>query len=533
MYRLSLFGPFHITTVDGTDVTVSSKKARALLAFLACTPGKPRSREEILALLWSDREEAQGRGSLRQVLTGLRKDVGDDLLIIDRDSVALNTDLVELSPPNGDEFLAGFHLADPAFEDWLRDERLRLEDAAVNLTTTNVTAFAKPTVAVLPFENLSSDPDQGFLSDGITEDVATELSRFNDIVIQSPRSTFAFRSKDISAKEIGQKLNVDYVVEGSVRQVADRLRISANLTETATDTQIWAKRFDGDLNDVFAVQEDVALKISTNISDRIFDQSYLAASRLPPSDLTAQQCVLMGEWVSFHQYGAPEALAWFEKAVARDPNCARGYANLANWHSYHSNFVTPASDYVDLQAQVRSYGQKALDLDPLDAIIKAWVAGAYCYIGDHEQARALLEKAILANSNHVVTMLYAAMILAWQGETQRSLKWLDRYLENSGRTYTSDGEILFEVYYLAGRFDDAIAAIAAYPDKIPEITAEVAAAYAQAGRLEEAETLRKQFEETRPEGYTFQDHLPSILRLCAYEPERERWLEGYRKAGFV
>ena len=94
------------------------------------------------------------------------------------------------------------------------------------------------------------------------------------------------------------------------------------------------------------------------------------------------------------------------------------------------------------------------------------------------------------------------------------------------KTNISDGEILSEVSYLAGRFGDAIAAIADFPDKIPEITSEVAATYAQAGRMEEAQTLRVQFEETRPECDTFQDRLPSIMHLCAYEPERERWLKG-------
>lgn len=113
MFRLTLFGPFSLTDTAGADAPVASKKAKAMLAYLAQTAGKRRSREEILALLWSDRDEAQGRASLRQVLTGVRKEVGEDLLIIDRESVALNTDLIELTPPDGNEFLAGFLLPTP------------------------------------------------------------------------------------------------------------------------------------------------------------------------------------------------------------------------------------------------------------------------------------------------------------------------------------------------------------------------------------------------------------------------------------
>jgi DNA-binding SARP family transcriptional activator len=134
MLRLTLFGGFSAAGADGAEIPLKSQKAKALLAYLALPPGKSRSREEIMALLWSDRGEAQARASLRQVLTGLRRELGEGAtaaLKITDDAVSLDPDKVTVEPANtGEELLAGFHLHDPAFEEWLRDERLRLEDTA-------------------------------------------------------------------------------------------------------------------------------------------------------------------------------------------------------------------------------------------------------------------------------------------------------------------------------------------------------------------------------------------------------------------
>ncbi|MEM7075047.1 MAG: hypothetical protein AAF484_08170 [Pseudomonadota bacterium] len=531
MFRLKLFGPFMLTDSVGAEVPLASRKARALLAYLARSPGKQRSREEILALLWSDREDAQGRASLRQVLTGLRKEVDSNLLLIDRDSVALNADLVEINPASDDAFLAGFSLRDPAFEDWLRDERLRLAGVSKEQASSPRSEDNTPFIAVLPFQNLSNDPDQAFFSDGITEDIVTELSRFDDMIVISPRASFQFRDKSVSVRDIGTELGAHYIVEGSVRQAADRVRISASLTETETGAQLWAERFDRKLTNVFELQEDVALRVAATVTGRIFDHSYVIANRRPPTDLTAYQHLLKGEWIGWHQYGSPKALECFEKAVEIDPDFARAHALLANWHAY--SVFAPLTPFGPTQSRVREFAERAMDLDPYNVVNMMWVSGAYLYIGDHELARTLLEKAIRTNPNHFLVMLYAAMIYAWQGETQKSQDWLDHYSKVSSKHFPSDSEIFFEVYYLSGRFEEAIAAMSFYPDKVPEIAAELAAAHAQIGRMKEAEALRRKFEETMPTGYTFDAHAEAILRCCAREKERDLWRDGYRKAGFI
>ena len=182
MLRLSLYGGFFLTNSFGTDVPIKSRKAKALLAYLALKQGEMSNREEIMALLWSDRQEAQARASLRQVLTGLRKDLGDGPLLVDADTIALNPDQIMLDPSKDGEFMAGFRLADPAFEEWLRDERLRTEDKPFAIEPVNPEALDKYTLAVPPFVNLSGDPDQDYFSDGISEDIITELSCFPDFI---------------------------------------------------------------------------------------------------------------------------------------------------------------------------------------------------------------------------------------------------------------------------------------------------------------------------------------------------------------
>jgi DNA-binding SARP family transcriptional activator len=163
MLRLTIFGEFSVANASGAEIPVKSKKAKALLSFLALPPGKSRSREEIMALLWSDRADDQARASLRQVLSGLRKDLGEAALAalrITDDAVSLDPDrvMVENADPGG-ELLAGFHLHDPAFEEWLRDERLRLEEGtAPGEQAVPLALPDRPSIAVLPFTNLSDDP---------------------------------------------------------------------------------------------------------------------------------------------------------------------------------------------------------------------------------------------------------------------------------------------------------------------------------------------------------------------------------------
>jgi TolB-like protein len=241
MLRLNLFGRFRAEDSLGKEISIKSRKARALLAYLALPPGKPRSREQLATLLWSDRGDDQARGSLRQALSGLRRDLGDSLaeaLRIADDAVSLDPEhvVVESRSPR-DELLEGLHINDPAFEEWLRDERLRLEDLTVTEVVPRPLELPnKPSIAVLPFVNMSGEPDQDFFADGITEDIVTALSHISSLFVISRHSTEIYKGKAVDVRDVGQQQGVRYVLEGSVRKANQRIRVTAQLTSGRNDT---------------------------------------------------------------------------------------------------------------------------------------------------------------------------------------------------------------------------------------------------------------------------------------------------------
>lgn len=532
MLHLTLFGGVSVRDASGTDIPLTSRKAKGLLAFLASPPGTARSREEIAALLWSDRAEAQARASLRQVLSALRRDLGEDALLMDQNTVALNPESVTLTPPDGTPFLAGLTIRDPAFDDWLRDERLKWEgagDAAPTEDSAAVTEY--PSVAVLPFVNLTPDADQDFIADGITQDIITELSRYFGLYVVAHRSSLQFRDKAMSAYEIGKALEVDYIVEGSVRRAGNRVRITAELIDVADDAHVWADRYDRDLKDVFAIQEDVAREIATIVPGQIDAEAYDRVQRRSGPGLTAYENVLKGEALREQGQNGAEAVPYFNKAIAADPLCARAYANLAHWHA--SQIFVPGSDFDTLHTKVRELGEEALRIEPNDPVILSIMAEAYVNIGDHVPARQCIEKAIRTNPNHYVVMGFAAGVLAFLGDVEEGLRWHRLYEKHDPLSYASFGEAAFEVLYLAGEFEAAIAALARFSQPPLSMKADLAAAHAMAGRAEEAAEWRAAFEDDAPAGYGIANHAEAITRACAHDRERDLWLEGYRRAGFV
>lgn len=173
MLRLAVFGKFSLLAANSSEIPINSQKTKALLAYLALSPGMERSREEIMALLWSDRGDTQARASLRQVLFGLKQMLGEEAqnaVRVSDHAVSLNTAHIAVDEGEaGGELLAGFHLNDPAFEESLRDERLRVENKLSQTVESDAElTLDKPSIAILPFADLSGDPEQEYFSDGIT-----------------------------------------------------------------------------------------------------------------------------------------------------------------------------------------------------------------------------------------------------------------------------------------------------------------------------------------------------------------------------
>jgi adenylate cyclase len=197
----------------------------------------------------------------------------------------------------------------------------------------------RPAVAVLPFTNMG-DSDQVYFSDGITEDIITELARFRELLVIARNSSFSFRDKDVDVREVGRALNADYVVEGSVRRIGDRVRITAQLVNAATGAHLWAERYDRSFEDVFAIQDEIARGVVATVARRIEEETEAVARRRPPQDMRAYDFFLQGHRLSdvFTDDGQARALAFFEQARDLDPTFARAYTGLA------FNYLNRAAD---------------------------------------------------------------------------------------------------------------------------------------------------------------------------------------------
>ena len=203
-------------------------------------------------------------------------------------------------------------------------------------------ATDKPSIAVLPFTNMSGDPEQAYFSDGITEDILTELSRFRALSVIARNSSFRFRGEDVDVVRVGRELNVQYVLEGSVRKMGNKIRITAQLIDAITGSHVWADRFDRTQDEIFAVQDQVVRTIVGTLAGRLQAADVEKALRKPPASLAAYDCVLRADALPF---GNPEARAEVrrlsERAIELDPTYGRAYAQLAI--SYYLEWVNDYS----------------------------------------------------------------------------------------------------------------------------------------------------------------------------------------------
>ena len=190
----------------------------------------------------------------------------------------------------------------------------------------------KPSVAVLPFTNMSGDPEQDYFSDGITEDIITGLSRFRTLFVVARHSSFAFRNENLGVREIGRRLGVQYVVEGSVRRAGSQVRISVQLADASTGNHIWAERYDRELDDIFAVQDEVTRSIVAVLPGRVQEDVADRASRMPTENMKAYEYMLRGKSLrdGLNAEDTAEAREMFKKALELDPRYARAYMYLAD-----------------------------------------------------------------------------------------------------------------------------------------------------------------------------------------------------------
>jgi len=280
----------------------------------------------------------------------------------------------------------------------------------------------KPSVAILPFDNMSSDPEQVFFAEGIAEDIITELSKFHSLFVISRNSSFAFKGQALEVKEIGRRLGVRYVVEGSVRRAGNRVRITAQLIDAVEDTHLWAERYDRDLEDIFAVQDEVTHAIVTTIEPHLADTERLRARRKPPDSLDAWASYQRGLW-HLYQYTAKDnaqGIAFMERAVVLDPDFAPAHAGLAFALYYHVmlGFSDDREAYLN---RAQEEGKRAVMLDASDPYAHVALSRSYTIRGEHDTAIQHCDRAISLNPSYSVAHFCRGHSLWMSGRAEEAL----------------------------------------------------------------------------------------------------------------
>lgn len=394
----------------------------------------------------------------------------------------------------------------------------------------------KPSIAVLPFANMSRDPEQEYFADGITEDIITELSRFRSLFVIARNSSFTYKGRAVDLKQVGRELGVRYVLEGSVRKAAERLRITGQLIDATTGAHLWAERYDGTLEDVFDLQDRITGRVVSALMTNLEQAEIERARRKPTASLDAYDCCLRVR-AAFHQFSPTtiaEALELLGRAIERDPNYAAAYA-LAAW--LHHLRLT--NGWFDDRAEDAGAGERlarrAAALAPNDAVIPGLAGYTLAYTArDLEAAIGLVSRALAISPNYARNWGYSAWIRIWCGEPRAALE----HVQNALRLNPLDPEIaltrnaLAYGHYFLDEFDAAAAVVRESLQSRPNSASPLrigAAALAMAGRLEEAVVLRTRLQAVDPSLALM--NLASRLGPYRHAEDIARFVEGLRRAG--
>ena len=388
----------------------------------------------------------------------------------------------------------------------------------------------KPSIAVLPFDNMSGDAEQEYFADGITEDIITELSRFRSLFVIARNSSFAYKGRSINVGKISQELGVQYVVEGSVRKAGSRVRITAQLVDAKSGNHVWAERYDRELEDIFDVQDEVVQAIAAVVPGRLDEVAVERARNKPTENMTAYDYVLRGDWYRDRDLADPNALDMYEKAIAADPRCARAYAEAAEYHSYSFWAHGVASE--DAHPLARSLIEQALALDESDPRIQAVAAATYFEVGEHDLARRHIDRAFALNPNDASIMWTGGLVLAYLDDHDEAVRWHSKALRVDPHFGDGVRESMFDVNYMARRYDEAITLFRGWRNPSWHLYIELAAAYAQLGRLDEAREARDRALRSMPKAGGLEQYFEFDRIVCARQEDVDHWFEGYRKAGF-
>src|SRR5206468_4619067 len=314
-------------------------------------------------------------------------------------------------------------------------------------------AGAASSIAVLPFRNLSAEKENEYFSDGVTEEIINALTKIEALRVASRTSAFAFKGKDEDVRRIGGSLNVQSVLEGSVRQAGKRIRISAQLINVADGYHLWSERYDREMEDVFEVQDEIARSIADALKVRLLPAEEARLSARGTGDVEAYNDYLKGRYY-FNRREAPEAITEFERALGRDPRYTDAYTGLADScciYGFYGGIPT-----LDAFAKARAAAEKARELEPESADVHVSLALVEHYFGwDIERQEAETRQAIRLAPTSATAYSWLGLMLAFTDRFAEALEAAMRATELEPFSANAQANVAW-AYYGARRFDQAV-----------------------------------------------------------------------------
>lgn len=393
------------------------------------------------------------------------------------------------------------------------------------------TQLTEPTIAVLPFINMSPDPEQEYFADGVTEDLITDLSRLPGIAVISRHSTFTHKGTTMSVQQVCEELGANLVLEGSVRRVGDKVRITAQLIEGITGQHLWAQRYDRDLENIFDIQDEVNRKIVSACSLQLSDSDRQKLERRGTEVIDAYDYVLRGmkETQANTMEGSARARYCFESALERDPGYAAAYARLALNYLFRwiQGWSESAEDSLDRGLE---FALKAVAIDGQLAMAHAALSWAYLWHGEHDKAIAEGRLAIDLEPDDVLALERLAFGLIFAGDARTSLPFIEeaRRLNPNFSYDFVHGVAMF----MMENYDEAIEDIRGTFDRSPNFVPAglyLTASHALAGNQREAEATVDKIRRANP-NYRLGD---GFLIQFKISEDRERFTGALRRAGLI
>jgi TolB-like protein/DNA-binding SARP family transcriptional activator len=366
--------------------------------------------------------------------------------------------------------------------------------ATTELAVRERPAMPKASLAVLPFLSLNGDADQQHLSDGITEDIITELSRFSNLFVLAGSASSGDRGGELDLVRVGRELGVDYLAEGSVRRIGDRIRVNAQLIEAGSGKHLWAEKYDREAAELLAAHDDIVLAIATALGYRVEAAGRDRSLRLSPEALSAHDLALRSDALNlrFTKKDNVEARRLAERAVELDPHSALAHVQLS-WAHCMDHLFGWTTDRKQCLNDAIAVARHAVLLDDMDSRARTVLGFGLLYRREYEEARAILQTAIALNPNDVEARATYSLLLTAIGDSEAALEQLDIAKRRKPFELTWVSVARGIASFTGRRYDEAIAALLQAPHHNNEVRFWLTASYAGAGRLPAARTEAAEF----------------------------------------